>query len=586
MDALADPLDDIVQRLSPFLQRNAPVDVLDLYPGPGLLSSKINQLLNPRRHVFFEPEFKHYEPILGPLIESRSCNELVSRPPPALDAWGDLLNKHFPEQGPSNTDSSGELPINDTLLVLAHVPPAVSTKDHFSGDKWLTLFMNQALNQTGLHRYGSVRLLALAQPSSLASIFPRNINGRSRQSLSVEQVARHAFEVAAVPTGDRQNHAYLRQWESVSAAAKRTEQRTQEGNVVVPAGREFPPMRMALDSARFGVQQKVPFEPRAQTEQHEKYTLFLEQEKRNSAKDKAIEKERVRVRAKLSADDQHVHRRMLIASKMGQADEINKSIARVAADPKSTYAALEPMAQEAENLSAAFEEAILNSHYDTTRTIPQFVDDRRFSLHTGNIDDSLYVHDRRPFEPLLVHTDELYPRNEPQTWIYFEADPNAAVARRLNRLDKEKREIATIFISVLSSSFKPKQHLTVHKLFELVFPPRSANDMVKAVPGLAKFAFKAPKPNFDELPKTLHYNQDDIPSGQEPDPVNCYQENLNYDVSRIHCRILPVSTLWDIAIEYAHQDTVHSPLQLRRILGATVTRAQDRVFDDKMTRKW
>ncbi|KAL4810143.1 hypothetical protein BDV18DRAFT_130359 [Aspergillus unguis] len=488
-----------------------------------------------------------------------------------------MLSDYLPEQEPSNPDRSGTLPMNDTLLVIANIPPARSAKDHFTGSRWISAFMEQSLQQTGLHSYGCVRLLASTLPGLMETILPRQITSRGRPSLLIEQFCRHAFEVAAplMPT-ERVDWAFARQWETIAAGLEHVAQKAVENNVTVPVGREFPPFPMAVGSPSSPRSGPVPYEPRVQVAKNASDAAFIkefEQADPESPEYKELLKKYRRTCSSMTLEDRQIHHRISIASQVSRIDEMNKTIARLAADPKSALASLEPLVQEAQELRTSYEKAMDEHHFDITRVIPRLVDDKRAAIHTGSFADSAVLHDRRPFEPLLIHDDELYPAEGPRTWGYFEIDPNPPVVQRMNKLDPEKREAANRFLTAFSLSLGTNNTLTVTRLNELFFG-RSANDLVKAVPSLAKYAFKTPKPDFDSLPKTLHYNKDDVPDGKEPDPVNCYQENLDYNLEDIRCRVLSVKTLCDIAIEYAHLGLNQSAMHLNRMMGGTMTTAQ------------
>ena len=108
--------DDVLKRVSPYLRRNPPVDILDLWPGGGFLSSKVNTLLEPRRHLLVEPNI-NFHGLLTPLVESKPCYKLVQEHIYGKCDWVDFFATHFPQQGPGNRESSGVIPKNDTLPV-------------------------------------------------------------------------------------------------------------------------------------------------------------------------------------------------------------------------------------------------------------------------------------------------------------------------------------------------------------------------------------------------------------------------------------------------------------------------------------
>ncbi|KAI9376286.1 hypothetical protein BJX61DRAFT_417438 [Aspergillus egyptiacus] len=571
--------DDSIQRLSPFLRRNPPVDILDLWPGPGVLSSKINDFLRPRRHLLIEPRLKVYKPLLEPLAESRPCYQLDSKDLQARIDWKGLLASYFPEQGPLNTDRSGALPRNDTLLVLAQPPPPASRRDHFTGARWISSFMEDCIRQSGLHAYGSVRLLVTMTEGDSQAILPRALKYRSRPALLTEQLALHAFEVAApAPShSTRGEWGTSKQWDILVDGNARVAQRTVEKDVVVPVGREFPPVKPGLQSPDPG-KNRIPHVPRIWTQQHEKQSKIFEAfDKANqSAPDyKDIKSERKITVAQLNLENHRAYIRSGLARQQAEIDDLNVSVARLAADSKPDLARIESVVKEIDSIRTSLEEELAKVHSRASRSLPNLIDDRRAVFYRQDFDDAPLLWDRRPFEPLLMNPDESYPRSADRPLLYFEANPNAPVVRRINRLSEDEKVRAFEFFGAVSSSLGTDTNVAVTKVCNAIFPGYSANDLVKAAPSLAKYANKRPKPDFESLPKTLHYNPDDLDDpSSKPDPALCYQENLDYDISGISLRILPAETLWDLATEYARHGENLTSMQLTRLLGGTITSAQ------------
>ncbi|KAL4937567.1 hypothetical protein BDV06DRAFT_226833 [Aspergillus oleicola] len=580
--------DDILQRVSPFLTRNAPVDILDLWPGAGIFSSKVNAFLKPRRHVLIEPEMKSFKSFLSALTKTSPSYSLHEEPINNLRDWQSLF-RFLPEQGPSNTDSNGGLPRNDTLLVLAQFPEFRSAKNHFTGARWMSVFTEECLRQIGLHTYGSVRLLASMSSSDISSILPRQVTSRSRPSLLTEQVALHAFEVASTMDETRATWGSAKQWETLVGGLARVEQRASEKNVMVPVGREYPPVEKAPDSP-LPARIPVPYYPRIKTPKHERLLQDIENADNadpNSPDYKQLLKQKSQAATRLKHDNKQVAIRANIVKRLNKIDDLNKSISRLAADPSTTLASLKSIVSQIESLRESAAKLESQNHFEVTRSVPQLTDDRRAAYHTGNYDDALLLFDRRPFEPLLIDEPELFPREDHRSIFYFEADTNPRVLARLKPLDEETYNLAFRFFTSFTLSLQVNNALTVAKLIEKFFPNLSTNDMVKAVPTLATYASKRPKPNFESLPKTLHPGLEAANSMAELDPVSCYQQNLDYDLSDVHCRILSAETLWDISIEYAKSGNNQSALQLNRLMGGSLTTAQTREsFREKIKKRW
>ncbi|PIG84527.1 hypothetical protein AARAC_008965 [Aspergillus arachidicola] len=533
--------DDVLNRLSPFLLRNPAVDILDLWPGAGLWSSKINALLKPRRHVLIEPELKCYKPLLLPLTESNPSYELLSADIHDIADWQSILSKHFPEQGPSNRDDSGILPKNDTLLVLANPPAIGSKKDHYTPARWWSVFMEACMHQTGIHAYGSVRMVALLPISDAQQVIPRTIIERKRPALLTETVALHAFEVAAPKAPKDLMHGLL----------------SREQGVTTPPGRELPPIPLAPESPDQG-RIPVPYVPRPYTEWHEKVWKKITTD--TPAKEGKLNATQRRVLTQLNKENRDVYKRQYQATTIGEIDELTNTLSRTAADPRESSAALEPILDKIKAAKSTLAQILSEVHYEVIKEVPAVVDNKRVALHSGNFDDAILHWDRRPFEPLLITPEELYPREAERSVLYFEADPNPPAVQKLNQLDPSQRDAPLRLFEALSLTIGTRNLMTVAEFLELIFPERPTNDIVKSIPGLAVFAAKTPKPDFDNLPKTIH----GAPEAREPlDPAACYQENLDYDLS---------DHTVDIFVEYQKKGNTNiSTVQLTQLLGGTLT---------------
>ncbi|KAE8382849.1 hypothetical protein BDV26DRAFT_252761 [Aspergillus bertholletiae] len=558
--------DDVLERLSPFLLRNPAVDILDLWPGAGLWSSKINQLLKPRRHVLIEPDLAIFKPVLLPLTESHSNCKLLSTDIHAIANWEDILAKYFPEQGPSNRDDSGILPKNDTLLVLANPPTVASKKDHYTAARWWSVFMEACMHQTGLHTYGSVRMIASLPVSDAQQVIPRTIGERKRPAILTENVALHAFEVAALR--DPSVWTNLKGWDLTADTTTRVAQRAAEKGITTPPGRELPAIPLAPESPDQGMI-PTPYVPRARTDWHEKIAKLLPTTPPPSGRKIKRPPTEIRALIQLNKENRDAYKRTSHANTVAEIDELTKALSRVAASPRKTSAALRPILTQIGAAKATLDQDLLEVHYEILNEAPVLIDNKRASMHTGNISDSVLHWDRRPFEPLLIAPDELYPKDTERTFLYFEADPNPLALQKLNQLEPAKREVALRLFEAFTLTIGTRNLMTVSEFLQLIFPDRPTNDIVKAIPSLAIFAAKTPKPDYDSLPKAVHGPPD---AGKSPDPVACYQENLDYDLSDVRARILPISTLWDIFIEYQKKgDTSISAVQLSRLLGGTLT---------------
>lgn len=541
------------------------------------MSSKINDFLQPRRHVLVEPKLSTYKSMLKPLANSRSCYKLVSTTTDPSISRDQFFADYLPEQGLASSDRTGPVAVNDTLLILANLPGTYSKKDHFTPSRWWAAFMDAAMQNSGFHMYGSVRALALLAIGDAQTVLPRSTTDRKRPSFITESIAKHVFELAAFK--DSGHWVTYKGWDLTEQSAARVAQRAAEQGIVTPKGREMPPYELAPDSPDPG-RTPAPYTPRIKTSTNSRLyeTIMSEPEmapsvarkpkKANTRNDKHI-----RAVIALNQENRHAYARAEIVKRHHEIEVLTRSLSRTAADPQADSTSLRPILDEIKAKKSAIAELEASNHYVYISTAPTGVDDRRAALGTRNFDDASLLFDRRPFEPLAIQPQELFPRELERALIYFEPDSDPVPMRKINRLNSEQKAKAFGLFEALVSSVACRPLASMTEILNLIFPQRPINSVVKAVPGLASFADKTPKPDFDTLPKTVLGGADED-ACQPLDPADCYQENLDYDLSNVRVRSLSTKTIFDLCVEYQKSDQEHSPTQLFRMLGGTQTTAR------------
>ncbi|KAJ5780533.1 hypothetical protein N7457_005693 [Penicillium paradoxum] len=564
-------IDDIVQRVSPYLLQNPPLDIVDFWPGAGLLSTKLNDLLKPRRHLLVEPNVLVADKFLKPLTQSNPCYKLINESMYDKTDWADFLVTHFPEQVPHNRQVSEALPKNDTLLVLANLPAASSRLDHFRPGRWWLGMLNNCLHQTGLNAYGSIRVLATSPFSDIAAVLPRSANERTRTGLLAETLGLHTIEIAS-PAGPEPSHQW-RGWDIIHDNRKRVAQRTAATGIVTPPNREFPPLEPVPPVTGRG-KKEAPYEPRVYLDVHKEMFKAIAAgdelglstiRETTDPKAQAIIKERQLAITKLARDNKAAYTRQRFANMRLKIDEVTRAFSRAATDPKETPESLKALDDEIISLKSTFDQELSSTHFILTRLHGQTVDDARLVFVSNNFDDSILAHDRRPFEPLYVEYEEIYPRAIPRGLIYFEADPNPPALKKIHDLPSALRPEVLERLFILMSIVGNRGTMSLTELFEILFPKRAINDLVRAIPPLATFAEKRLKPGCGPMP---------LPDGSTSDPVSSYQDNVDYDLREVRLRILSVSTLVDILMEYEKLPDKLSLMHFSRVLGGTMTMSQ------------
>lgn len=531
-----------------------------MWPSTGLWSSKVNEFLKPRRHVLIEPGTKYYGEYLNSLVKSGRGFELLSLDPYDLNDWSDIFAKHLPEQGPSNTREAQVLPKNDTLLVLANIPEQRNIRDHYTPGRWWSTMMQSCLDQRGVHMYGSVRILVSIPGNAKCNILPRTVIDRRRTAMLTETVSQHTFEVAS--TYENEQWVGLKEWEPLNLNRERAAERAATHNIITPAGREIPPLESAPASPRPGkLTQEHALRPAV--DWHKSVMDRIAAGENDPKKGSAAKKDGQAAIYALNLDNKQAWWRQLAANTRLEADEANRSLSRLAADPRKDSEELERADKRYAGIKATFDKILGKIHYRVVRGHDRVTDDGRIAADTGGtFDDSVFIFDRRPFEALRIDPEEQYPR-VPRTFVYFEADANPPVVQKLSLLSHEKRGELMELFDTLSSVFSTRVQLSLSELYEIISPKRTPNEIVKDLPVLARYATKRLKPGSG--PVALE--------NSTLDPNDCFQENIDYDLSDTRIRRLPVSVIWDILLNYQNNAADVSPRQFSRLLGGTVTGA-------------
>jgi transcription factor 1 len=562
--------DDIVQRVSPLLRPNTPLDILDFWPGCGLFSSKLNESLRPRRHVLVEPNLHFSNAFLKTLSQSKPCYKLINESIYGKLGWDDFLAAHLPEQGPHN-QSPGRIPKNDTLLVLADLPAANSRSDHFRPGRWWLKMLTSCLYQSGLNMYGSVRILATCPFEDVQFVLPRSVYERSRSSILAEALGLHTIEIAI--SGDEPEPAHQwRGWNEIQDNRKQVAERAAANGIVTPPERELPPREPVPQVAARG-QKEAPYEPRPFLEMHK--AIFeaieagdatgLKTGRNKDPETKELIKNRTLAVSRLARDNKMAHVRQKLANMRLHIDEVTRSFSRAAADPKESAESLKALNDEIISLKSAFLKELGEVHFVLTRHHDKTIDDTRMVYMSKEIKDGGLVHDDRPFEPLHIDPEELYPRGMGRGLVYFEADPNPPALKKIHDLPSAMIPDALERFYIMTSIVGTRGNMSVTELLEQVFPKWTTNDLVRAIPSLAIFAEKSIKPGCGPMP---------LPDGSASDPAYSYQDNIDYDLREVRLRLLTVPTLVDIALEYEKLPDKLDFMQFSRYLGGSMTSAQ------------
>ena len=527
-----------------------------------------------------EPDTRDFQECLKRLAESKSCYKYLELNPWSQNVAG-LISKYLPKrQNQSNGDHADTSEDNDTLLILVNPPLTRSKKQHFLPARWWSRFLEDCVNFSNFNNYRRLQAIASFPRREARSVIPRSISDRRRPAILTEAVATHVFEIAA--THDPGTWSPYVGWDLTMDSAAHAARKTEENNVITPPGREPIPIPVAPE-VEYDRRRPCPYAPRVETEWIRDRLAEIEAGNATNA-DASTKNRAKKALYKLRYENRATYDAYQRADCVISIDQLVRRLSRDAANPNLNFKALKPLDDRIEELTTAKAKERITVQGAIDRIGLSLIDSNRCARYAGNLDKALLAWDRRPFEPLLIDHQEFFPNHGEMTMFYFEADVNSSLMKRLKGADPIQRDELSQIFDAFCFSIGTRSLSTVGELLSSIFTDQSTNDLVKAVPSLAKFASKRLKPDFDNLPKTLHTKPSRQQSDEPLDPVECFQENLNYDLSDVRVRSLSASTLWDLAVEYQKRPSRLDTVELNRAIGSSLTSFRSGAVPDG--RKW
>lgn len=202
--------DDIVDYIKPTLARHDGCDIIDIFPGVGLWSKKLNDVLKPRSHLLLEPDADFYRPYLEPLVERPGVRLL----PISGIVWEQLNKVLTPDLLPHQVErkyTADETPQrNDTLLVTMNLSMYPRRKFRaFESLAQLVVFQIMSSIRPGalFQKYGLVRMLVWVPDAEKNSVLPRNVQRRRKMAIEAELSTEYVCEIAG---GESTDSAFAR----------------------------------------------------------------------------------------------------------------------------------------------------------------------------------------------------------------------------------------------------------------------------------------------------------------------------------------------------------------------------------------
>ncbi|KAK1830497.1 S-adenosyl-L-methionine-dependent methyltransferase [Podospora conica] len=386
--------DDITTYLGDSLLRHQGCDLIDMYPGAGVWSRKLHDVLQPRSHILMEPDCALYTPFLQSLLD-KPGTRLV---PKAGIVWTDLnsvLSPEFlPHQTPRPWAPATPPERNDTLLVTMNLASFPARRFlNFESVASLVLFQLLSSMRAGsiFQRYGLVRLLVWTTPEDKSRLLPRVIQCRNRAAMDAELNTEWVREVAGVNNtlAPVAGHNFSRDMNIDIEGMAKVVARMRAQGLATPPGREsdmLADVREIGDGGVLAADNQAPVWPFSDEAE------FLEL----SDEFQAGRIERGTNKFKRYQNLLHYHSWKQNRSGAFFTTEAER---RAIID---LYRAASPDAPERE---AAWIETLANQDRKRREQYQLYRD----NLHVFNQDPPVLMWDRRPYEPLRVEPDEFFP---------------------------------------------------------------------------------------------------------------------------------------------------------------------------------
>jgi transcription factor 1 len=443
-------IDDILERLKPSLMKHEGCDVIDINPGPAIWSSKLHQLLKPRKHILMEPEKELYAPFIDPLLNAANSKYVVHQKSGLL--WSHLesilTEEHLPHQETLAREDPRSAKPNETLLVLANISyhPRRSYKG-FNSISHLVLhqMMSAIRNHSLFHKYGLIRMLVWVEDQERFYSLPRHIHTRKKGSMEAAVSCSHIAEVAS---STRPQTSYNRQLNLELESTRKAIQKMEANGVKTPPGRESVYLAHLLgyeaatdrlkkaqaDTARF-TEELPALEARYAAKEFEKYSsaarsdmeppIPQKKDPRGRKSNGVLTPEFMRMKALRHLKTTFDKRSTLLDDVMSRQrkllirqGEVHNTTGDDAHDERETLMRLRrEVNQKIDSLPDIGQVRMAQSYLDTDRFT--------------QVDPPGFLYDRRDAEPLRVKATEFYPQHElalldfePQSfWPSIRADP-------------------------------------------------------------------------------------------------------------------------------------------------------------------
>ncbi|EFW13195.1 conserved hypothetical protein [Coccidioides posadasii str. Silveira] len=539
--------DDVLERLAPTFHNTGPIDIIDLYPGIGLWSRKVNELLKPRRHILLEPNEKDYLPHLQPLLDRSPNYRLLPWEPLDERKLATLFSEEYlPEQLKRVLGPQGRIQVNPSLLILANM-----TRHRNSYSKKIFTFLRHlesCFDQTLFHQRGLGRMISLFSAADAENVLPRKLFGR--RSLAGLQMQRRqkSYSLLGAPMRVTMPHSRevisgIDPQEQLQLARRMPGSLLREIESRSPI--ELAPEALALRPS------DIPHFKRPRQDWHNGFLELYEEYKQNakdnpgSTKLPDPKKESLFMvqRKRLLLENRESHIIADCLEKGLAIDDVHAQLRSIMQKGKPYPVSTPELVSKLEALTSEYDAVFSQlSMLSKLRAVQHIQEVRAYNNNTDSTDchTPLLLWDRRVAEPLRIKQEELQPPI-PCGIIDFHPNPSSPMLRTLqeytsaNKSREDYLDMISLFKQLIRIISRGNATAVDRSLLHPLFPGRPVTDLVEAIPSLRKFARV-----------TATY-----PPGSTIRSAKDLQLTFAEDcLSGTYLRELPISVLWDIALEW------------------------------------
>lgn len=541
---------------------------------------------------------KEYLPFLQPLLDRpNSPYHHLQWDPLDRNTYERLFDEgHLPEQGVGkSTGEQVRSGTNDTLLVLANLTHRRSMTALGANTPlafMISQYLKACFNQSLFHRYGLVRIIATLPTEDAEVILPRVVNNRKKVSVFAEATGLSLQEVAGGQTGWMAS----KEWGMLEASADQVTENAQNEGIETPEGRE-PQKALIAPFPKTGRKGDPPGVFRTKYDWHDELTeleasfergeIHLvgqgkarrkqpkapanpEEEEKKAAATKKRKRFQL-LRSRLSQENREFHAALQIVDLQEQIDELEQTISIERVKDPETKKSVASQMPKLENLKSNLKKCLASASEPSQRRATLYIDERRSYRNGGK--DSLLLWERRTYEPMRIHADEIYPRN-PCSVIDFQPDPNAPIIAsttpdQMHDINEDFEEFPStyrIFLHLLNNMTNSGTR-TLPELLNTMFSGRPIEEIVRAVPSLIQVARATVPSNLSKEAYTTATSSPQPSTEPEPEPTTFPkipvikrppemetrdpEDPSSYDLSQARLRTIPPTIFWDLAVEWS-----------------------------------